>query len=58
MPGLGGGDSGLKFGDSLIWLADGLGGATLIILAVPPDAMDTEDGDEMITELGVVMETE
>jgi hypothetical protein len=58
MPGLGGSDSGLAFGEGLIWLADGLGGATLIIQAVPPTAMDTETGDEMFTELGVIMETE
>lgn len=51
-------NTGLVFGESLIWLADGLGGATLIIQAIPPEAMDTETGDEMITELGVIMETE
>lgn len=58
MPGLIDTNTGLAFGEGLIWLADGLGGAGLTILAVPPEAMDTETGDEMITELGVVMETE
>lgn len=58
MAGLGGSDNGLKDGDSLIWLADGLGGATLIIQAVPPTAMDTETGDEMVTEASVIMITE
>lgn len=50
--------TGLTFGDGLLWLADGFGGATLIIQAIPPEAMDTETGDEMITELSVIMETE
>ena len=50
--------TGLTFGEGLNWLADGLGGAGLTILAIPSEAMDTETGDEMITELGVIMETE
>lgn len=50
--------TGLNFGEGLIWLADGLGGAGLIIQAIPPEAMDTETGDEMITEAGIIMETE
>lgn len=50
--------TGLTFGEGLIWLADGLGGGGLTILAVPPEAMDDENGDEMITELGIIMETE
>lgn len=58
MAGLGGSDNGLKDGDGLIWLADGFGGATLIIQAVPPTAMDTETGDEMVTEASVIMITE
>lgn len=51
-------DTGLRFGDGLIWLADGLGGATLIIQAVPSAAMDTETGDEMVTEASAIMITE
>lgn len=50
--------TGLTFGEGLIWLADGLGGAGFTIQAIPAEAMDTETGDEMITELGVIMETE
>lgn len=52
------GSDGLSFGEGLIWLADGIGGGTLVIQAIPPEAMDTETGDEMVTELGMIMETE
>ena len=58
MTGLTDSTTGLVFGEGLIWLADGLGGGTLIIQAVPAEAMDTETGDEMVTELSIVMETE
>ena len=51
-------DTGLTFGEGLIWLADGLGGVGLVIQAIPAEAMITQDGDEMITQTGIVMETQ
>ena len=47
---------GLRMGDGLIWLADGLGGGGLI--PIPSGAMITEDGVVMITEDGVIMVVE
>jgi hypothetical protein len=56
MPGLIDSDTGLVFGDGLIWLEGGLGGPGLT--PPPSDTMETEAGVEMLTETGEFMITE
>ena len=53
MPGLIDTDTGLRFGDGLIWLTGGLGGDGLDVVTVPADAMLYEDGVAMLYADGV-----
>lgn len=56
MPGLIDSNTGLMFGEGLVWLDGGLGGPGFD--APPSTAMITETGIDMATETGDIMVTE